>query len=66
MPELFGLSLRDREAIQHVFRGHPAIEKGLVYASRAKGNYKHGSDIDLSLIAPSMTLKIALKTKPQN
>ncbi len=32
-----------------------------MYGSRAKGNYKPGSDIDIVLVAPSMPLKELLK-----
>lgn len=35
--------------IQAVFSGFPAIEQAVLYGSRAKGNYRPGSDIDLTL-----------------
>jgi len=35
------------------------VEKALLYGSRAKGNYKNGSDIDLTLIGgPDVTMKV--------
>lgn len=35
------------------------MEKALLYGSRAKGNYKNGSDIDLTLIGgPDVTMKV--------
>ncbi len=56
MSDLFGLNHDVRESIQLVFSKHPLIQKALIYGSRAKGNFKLGSDIDISLIAPSMNL----------
>ncbi len=43
--------LKDTEiaAIQRVFKMHPKITKVILYGSRAKGNYRPGSDIDLTL-----------------
>ena len=45
----FGLSDTTIEKICEVFAGFPAIEKAVLYGSRAKGNFKAGSDIDLTL-----------------
>lgn len=49
-----------REDIIHtfkkVFASYPEIEKVKLYGSRAKGNFKEGSDIDLVIIAPQFTL----------
>ncbi len=47
----FGLSPRVVQAIQGVLAQHPNIQRAIIYGSRAKGNFKPGSDIDLSLIA---------------
>jgi len=35
--------------ISAVLRRYPQVEKAILYGSRAKGNYKNGSDIDLTL-----------------
>jgi predicted nucleotidyltransferase len=32
-----------------VLSHYPQVEKAILYGSRAKGNYKNGSDIDLTL-----------------
>ena len=32
-----------------VLRRYPQVERAILYGSRAKGNYKKGSDIDLTL-----------------
>src|SRR3990167_9121383 len=44
-----GLSAHHIAAIQHVFKMYPKITKVILYGSRAKGNYRLGSDIDLTL-----------------
>ena len=46
----FGLKESDIEAICAVFSRNAQIEKAVLYGSRAKGNYKTGSDIDLTLL----------------
>lgn len=45
----FGLSDSTIAKIQSVFELCPQIDKVIVYGSRAKGNYRPGSDIDLTL-----------------
>ncbi len=49
-----GLSLATIQQICALFSQHPHIEKAILYGSRAKGNYREGSDIDLTLIGPSL------------
>jgi len=45
------------------FSGYPQVRKAVLYGSRAKGNYKNGSDIDLTLhggadLTPNILYKI--------
>ena len=47
----FGLSGATTEKIRSVFARHPQVEKAVLYGSRAKGTFRNGSDIDLSLFA---------------
>ena len=44
-----GLPAAAVEKIQGVFSRHPRVAKAVLYGSRAKGNYRKGSDIDLTL-----------------
>jgi uncharacterized protein len=46
----FGLKEKDINSINTVFAKYPNIKKVIIYGSRAKGNYKNGSDIDLTII----------------
>ena len=52
----FGLSEKTLLRMIEVFAQHPKVEEVLIYGSRAKGNYKPSSDIDLTVIAPEMDL----------
>jgi predicted nucleotidyltransferase len=47
--ERFGLSQDAIDRIRAVFAAHPEVEKAILYGSRAKGGYRNGSDIDLTL-----------------
>ncbi|WFP49327.1 nucleotidyltransferase domain-containing protein [Methylomonas sp. EFPC3] len=51
----FGLKPHIISAIQCVFAKHPQVERAVLYGSRAKGNYRPGSDIDLTLLGESLT-----------
>ena len=44
--------------IRTVFSHFPDVEKVLLYGSRAKGNFKPGSDIDLTLMGSDLDQKI--------
>ena len=46
----FGLKPATIEKICAVLAAYPQVETALLYGSRAKGTYKNGSDIDLTLI----------------
>ncbi len=50
-----GLSPVTLAKISAVLAQCPALEKAVLYGSRAKGNYRPGSDIDLSLFGDSLS-----------
>ncbi len=54
----FGLRKSDVIAIRQVFSRYPALEKALLYGSRATGNYRGGSDIDLTLTGDRLNLAL--------
>lgn len=54
----FGLSDSTIAKIQHVFEKYPQIDKVIVYGSRAKGNFRPGSDIDLTLFGKGLDQKL--------
>lgn len=51
-----GLSVEDTGLIQSVFARHPNIKKVLLYGSRAMGNFRPASDIDLAIIGKNIDL----------
>ncbi len=61
---LGGLSVQAVAAIRRVLSSHPSVDQAILFGSRAKGNYKNGSDIDLALtglISHSELLQISLE-----
>lgn len=46
---MFGLTLKDLEIIAGVFKNYPSVERVLIFGSRARGNFKQGSDVDIAL-----------------
>lgn len=57
----FGLKQATIEKINGVFSSRPHIETVILYGSRAKGNYRNGSDIDLTIEGETVTLSELLK-----
>jgi predicted nucleotidyltransferase len=54
----FGLSENTIERICAVLARYSQIEQAILYGSRAKGNYRRGSDIDLTLMGADLTLRV--------
>lgn len=57
----FGLKPETIDKINSVFIKYPEVEKVIIYGSRAKGNYRNGSDIDITLKGENLTDKIRSK-----
>ena len=51
----YGLPETAVEKLCAVFARFPAVEKAVLYGSRAKGSFKTGSDIDLTLYGEAVT-----------
>lgn len=56
MIEDFGLNQSDILKINGVFEQLPKIQTVIIYGSRAKGNFRPGSDIDITLTGDNLTL----------
>jgi predicted nucleotidyltransferase len=52
----FGLKNETINLINSVFSKFPSINEAIIYGSRAKGNYRDGSDIDISLKGADINL----------
>jgi predicted nucleotidyltransferase len=57
----FGLKNSVITSINAVFDQYPEIEQVLIYGSRAKGNYRNGSDIDLTIVGEDIDFSTIFK-----
>ncbi len=57
----FGLKETDIKLVNSVFASYPQVKKVVIYGSRAKGNFKNGSDIDITLIGDGLNLYVLAK-----
>ncbi len=48
-------------SIKQIFANHPQISKVILYGSRAKGNYRSGSDIDFTFFGEGLNQSIMNK-----
>ncbi len=60
-----GLQIQQIESINRIFSLYPQIEQVILYGSRAKGNFKPGSDIDLTIIDQSLSFSELLHIQSQ-
>lgn len=51
----FGLDQKIIDSINSIFAKYPEVEEVIIYGSRAKGNYRTGSDIDITLKGSGLT-----------
>ena len=51
-----GIPQADSQQLLDLIRSHPHVQKVVLYGSRALGRQRAGSDVDICLVAPSMTL----------
>ncbi len=65
MAHQFGLKANIIEGIREVFAKTGPIEKAIIYGSRAIGNYKVGSDIDITLVGSHLTLDDLLRIETE-
>ena len=57
----FGIYHSSYTLIIDAISGYPEIEKAIIFGSRAMGNYKKGSDIDIAIIGTEITWEITTK-----
>lgn len=61
----FGLSAATLDKLKSVFTRHSAISSVVLYGSRAKGNYRAGSDIDLTIKGSEMSFAELMQIEDQ-
>ena len=54
----FGIYNRSYELLLQAIKQFPEIEKSVIFGSRAIGNYKNGSDVDLAIFGKKINFKI--------
>lgn len=54
----FGLPHTTTRTIRQILAEVPAVETAVIYGSRAKGNHRPGSDIDLTLLGQGLDLDL--------
>jgi predicted nucleotidyltransferase len=54
----YGLSENTILKITHILEQFPVVEKAIIYGSRAKGNFKQSSDIDITLKGSNIDLQL--------
>lgn len=57
----FGLTEDTIDRIKKVFSGYRQIDQAIIYGSRAKGNFRNGSDIDIVLKGKGLHLSMINK-----
>ncbi len=51
-----GLKKRHFDAIVSVLSSNPAVERAVLFGSRATGGFQPASDVDIALFGPELTL----------
>ncbi len=60
---IFGVKPSIIKAIHDIIFLNDKIEKTIIFGSRAKGNFKKGSDIDIAIIANELSFEELLEIK---
>lgn len=60
-----GLSQSTLDKLNSVFSWHRVIDSVLIYGSRAKGNYRPGSDIDLTIKGRNLSFAEMMQIEDQ-
>ena len=58
---MFGLPEKSYQMIIDAVASFPEFEQALVFGSRAKENFKRGSDVDLAIMGEKVTEEIRLR-----
>lgn len=61
----YGLNDTEIQLMRKVLEQYPEVKQAILYGSRAKGNYRPASDIDLTLVGTALTLTHLLEIENQ-
>lgn len=56
-----GISKKDLQYIIDTIKNFPEVKQAKIYGSRAMGNYKQGSDIDIAIIGEDIDFSVISK-----
>ncbi len=59
----FDLTEQDRKQLESAILKFPEIERAIIFGSRAMGNSKKGSDVDLAIVGKNVTSAMALRLR---
>jgi uncharacterized protein len=54
----FGLRESDLEIVLAILKEFPQVQEAIIFGSRAKGNHRNGSDLDIAVKGPDLNLEI--------
>ncbi len=57
----YGLKDKDKNYLIQTIQGFNEIDKVVIFGSRAKGNYKTGSDVDLAVYGADVTFDVVAR-----
>jgi uncharacterized protein len=58
-----GLTDRDKQTISSILADFPDVSKVFIFGSRAKGNFRAGSDVDLAIMDDQVSMKDLLRLR---
>ena len=59
----FGISNKSYQLLLNALEKYPQVEEVILFGSRAKGNYRNGSDIDLAIKGSQCNELVAMNIK---
>lgn len=57
---MFGLLDSDIATIKKILEEFPEVKRSAIFGSRAKGNYRNGSDVDIAILSNNLSLDTIL------
>lgn len=61
MDESFGLKINEIKLIRSILFSDPAVNEAIIFGSRAMGNFKRGSDIDIAVKGININLQTIIR-----
>jgi predicted nucleotidyltransferase len=61
----FGLKTENIKQISNIVSSFTEVQQAIIFGSRAMGNYKNGSDVDIALKGENITYEIVTQIKYQ-